>query len=325
MTMRTLFLLALVQLWACSAQPAADADAVAVTPTPATEVAAPADNNAKAQAADPVAAPQPTAAPTAAAPTQTPRPDVVLKPQSTAAKPATPTKMTVEEVVPEAPAPVNATSDVPDHGLWNDLLTTHVSATGRVDYRALKAAEGRVDEYLATLKQYPPKPSWSRNETMAYWINAYNAFTVRLILKNYPTTSIKRIDGGNPWDTKWIALAGGTYSLNQIENDILRRQYGDARIHFAVNCAALSCPPLHNRAFTAKNLNTTLAQLTRKFINNKAFNQLGEREVRVSPIFDWYKSDFGNLIGFLAQYTDAPIAEDANIQYNEYDWGLNGN
>lgn len=325
--MRILFFLALVQLWACSAQQTTDADTAAAA-APTTSVAAPTENAATAsapQSSTAAPAPSAVAAPPAATPPKTPQTDVVLKPQPTAAQPAAAPKIAVEELAPEAPVRATATSDVPDHGLWNDLLTAHVSATGRVDYRTLKAAEGRVDEYLATLKAYPPKPSWSRNETMAYWINAYNAFTVKLILKNYPTTSIKRIDGGNPWDTKWIALAGSTYSLNQIENDILRRQYGDARIHFAVNCAALSCPPLHNRAFTAKNLNTTLAQLTRKFINNKAFNQLGEREVRVSPIFDWYKSDFGNLIGFLAQHSDVPIAEDAAIQYNEYDWGLNGN
>lgn len=324
--MRILFFLALVQLWACSAQQPTDTDSAAATPT--TEVAVPAENAATASApASPTAAPVPSAvAPSPVAETaKTARPDVVLTPQPAVAKSAATPKIAVEELATGASAPATATSDVPDHGLWNDLLAAHVGTTGRVDYRALKAEENRVDDYLATLKQYAPKPSWSRNETMAYWINAYNAFTVKLILKNYPTTSIKRIDGGNPWDTKWIPLAGGMYSLNQIENDILRRQYGDARIHFAVNCAALSCPPLHNRAFTAKNLNTTLAQLTRRFINDKTFNQLGEREVRVSQIFDWYKSDFGNLIGFLAQYSEVPIAEDAAVQYNEYDWGLNGN
>lgn len=324
--MRILFFIVIAQLIACTpSQPSEapskvqEAAPVAVPATPLAVEAEPVADVALAPMSD-TNAPKPAAAAKTAS---RPAADVVLTPSQTATAPAAQPKIAIEEVGFDDMA-VEAPVSVPDHGLWNDLLTEHVSATGRVDYTALKASEASVDAYLATLQQYPPTRTWSKNEIMAYWINAYNAFTVKLILKNHPTTSIKNIDGGNPWDTKWIKLAGSTYSLNQIENDILRRQYGDARIHFAVNCAAKSCPPLHNRAFTAKNLNATLSQLTRKFINNPAFNTLGAKELRLSRIFDWYQSDFGNLIGFLSQYTDVPIAEDATIQYNEYEWILNG-
>lgn len=238
------------------------------------------------------------------------------------AQTTTPGTVSKNRLPPPTPAEMKL-SERPDHSAWNALLQQYVSATGQVNYSAWRSNTAPLEAYLADLAQWPPKGDWVRAEQMAYWINAYNAFTVKLILDN-PTSSIQNLHGGKPWDVKWIRLGDRTYSLNEIENDILRPRYKDARIHFAVNCAAKSCPPLANRAFTAENLSRMLDQLTRNFINNSAFNTFAGGEARLSKIFDWYSSDFGDLRAFLSRYLPEPLGADANINFNEYDWALNG-
>lgn len=226
--------------------------------------------------------------------------------------------------VEEESTPAPAAKTQPEHTAWDELLRNNVSSSGQVNYRSLKSNVAALDAYLEELAQYPPQSDWSKNEIMAYWINAYNAYTVKLIINNYPVSSIKDIDGGNPWGTKWIKIGGKTYSLNQIENDILRARYGDARIHFAVNCAAASCPPLYNRAFTANNLNSNLQRLTRKFINNSSYNTLSAEKIEISKIFEWYAADFGSVKDYINGYTDTTIGDNTTVVYKEYDWGLNG-
>jgi hypothetical protein len=229
----------------------------------------------------------------------------------------------VEETEPvEIPDPAPQTA--PSHKIWDGLLTKHVSAAGVVDYAAMKANQDVLQSYLDLLADNPPRSDWSRNERMAYWINAYNAFTVKMIIDNYPVSSIKDLYGGKPWDVKWIKLGNQTYSLNQIENDILRPIFKDARIHFAVNCAATSCPPLYNHAFTASSLNSQLEQQTTNFINNPSYNMLKADAVEVSKIFEWYGSDFGSLIPYLNKYSRTSIENDADISFMYYDWQLNG-
>jgi len=193
-----------------------------------------------------------------------------------------------------------------------------------VNYSGLRQKGTELQAYLDDLAANPPQSDWPGKAAKAYWINAYNAFTIKLILNNYPVKSIMDIDGGKPWDTKWIKLGGKTYSLNQIEHDILRPTYGDARIHFAVNCAAKSCPPIHNRAFTEANVNTTLARLTRTFINNSQYNTVSADAAEVSKIFEWYAVDFGDLRTYLNKYAATPIAEGVTPGFKEYDWALNG-
>ena len=209
------------------------------------------------------------------------------------------------------------------HELWDKLLNRNVSSAGRVDYQGFKADRQELNEYLRLLAKGAPQKSWPRNEQMAYWINAYNAFTIDLIVSKYPVGSITDLDGGKTWDVKRIVLGDKKYSLNQIENEILRPQFGDPRIHFAVNCAARSCPPLWNHAFTASNLNSALNRRTKQFINDRKYNQISANEVRVSKIFEWYSADFGNLISFLNKYNSQTIEPDANVVFNEYDWKLN--
>lgn len=212
---------------------------------------------------------------------------------------------------------------MPNHALFDALLQKAVSTSGQVNYNTIKSNNADLDAYISELSNNQPDNSWSKNSAMAYWINAYNAFTLKLVADNYPITSIKDLHNGNPWTVKWIKLAGSTYSLDQIENEILRPRYKDARIHFAVNCAAKSCPPLHNRAFTEDNLNSKLNRLTRSFINNENYNTISADQLVVSKIFDWYASDFGMLTDFIDRYTDTEINSGATIKYQEYDWSLN--
>ncbi|MEN0002482.1 MAG: DUF547 domain-containing protein, partial [Bacteroidota bacterium] len=220
------------------------------------------------------------------------------------------------EEAPTLPAP-------PQHTIWDGLLKKYVTAKGKVNYKGFKSSIAQLEEYLALLADNPIQSSWSRKEKMAYWINAYNAFTVKLILDNYPTSSITNLHGGKPWDVKWIKLGDKTYSLNNIENDILRPQYKDARIHFAVNCAAKSCPPLLNQAWTAANLNRNFEKQAKLFINNSSFNTIAADQVQISKIFEWYAGDFGNIIDYLNKYSSVKINADAKVAYGEYNWALN--
>ena len=211
----------------------------------------------------------------------------------------------------------------PDHAVWNSILQRFVSSDGKVDYSGIKG-DKRFSEYLLTLGGSHPDDSWSRQEQMSFWINAYNAFTVQLITQNMPLKSIKDIE--NPWGRKFISIEGKAYSLNDIENNILRPQFKDPRIHFAVNCASKSCPILQNRAFTAGNLESMLESATRAFVNDPRMNTLSVNEIQISNIFDWYKDDFtmkGSLVTFLNRYAKVAISPGAKVSYKEYDWTLN--
>ncbi len=209
------------------------------------------------------------------------------------------------------------------HKGWDALLQKYVSLGGRVNYAGFKGDQAALDTYLKTLMDNPIQSDWNRKKKMAYWINAYNAFTIKLIVDNYPLSSIMKLDGGKPWDKKWIKLGDKTYSLNNIENDILRPQFQDARIHFAVNCAAKSCPTLLNRAWTENNLNTYFDKQATAFINNSSFNSISKNEIEISKIFEWYAVDFGNLIDYLNKYSTTKIDPNAKVTYKEYDWDLN--
>jgi len=211
-----------------------------------------------------------------------------------------------------------------DHSEFDQLLQEYVSNTGYVNYAGLSQNRNRLMSYLEKASAQVPNSDWSRDESLAYWINVYNAYTIDLILSNYPVGSIIDLDNGNPWEIKRIVLANKKYSLNQIEHEIIRPQFKDARIHFAVNCAAMSCPKLHNRAMTASNLNTTLDQLTKEFVNNKGQNVISSKQAQLSKIFEWYALDFGNLSEFINQYATDKLDASAQISYREYDWKLNG-
>ncbi|NND09277.1 MAG: DUF547 domain-containing protein [Saprospiraceae bacterium] len=209
------------------------------------------------------------------------------------------------------------------HQSFDQLLQKYVNAAGKVNYKGFLADQEQLDAYLESLSGKSPQADWSRSKKLAHWINVYNAFTIRLILDHYPVNSIQDISGGKPWDKQWIDIGGQTYSLNQIENDIIRPRFGEPRIHFAVNCAAKSCPPLANKAFTEENLNTLLEQQTRAFINNPTFNSITANSLQISKIFDWYGVDFKNLIEFINKYAEIEISSDATVSYKDYNWNLN--
>lgn len=211
------------------------------------------------------------------------------------------------------------------HEAWNALLIKYVTATGQVNYAGFKTDKAKLDAYLKTLSAGVAANA-SKQEKMAFWINAYNAFTVKLIVDNYPTNSIKDLKGGKPWDAKFISIGGKTYSLNDIEHEILRKQYFDARLHFVLVCAAKSCPKLLNKAYTAANLETEMENQAKYFINNTAKNKITASSAQLSELFNWYKDDFtkqGTLIAFLNKYSKVKLNANAKITNLTYDWSLN--
>jgi hypothetical protein len=218
------------------------------------------------------------------------------------------------------------------HDQWTLLLQKHVSS-GKVNYKGFTDDKEALQSYLDLLSSHhPDENSWSREEQMAYWINAYNAFTIKLVLDHYPVKSIKDIKKGIPfvnsvWDLKFITIEGRTYDLNNIEHNILRSKFDDPRIHFAINCASVSCPELINEAYVAEKLDVQLERAAHRFFADPEKNKLQADRVDISRIFLWFGGDFkkasGDLISYIRQYTDIAIESDAEIRYLEYDWNLN--
>ncbi|MBP2831721.1 DUF547 domain-containing protein [Aquimarina sp. U1-2] len=211
-----------------------------------------------------------------------------------------------------------------DHSTWDQALLLNVSDDGKVDYNGFMRDSSQLYKYFKELSDRPPKENWSREEKMAYWINAYNAYTIKLIIDSYPLKSIKDIK--DPWDKKFFKIDGVWHSLGELEHKILRK-FGDPRIHFAINCASISCPVVWNRAYTAENLQTALDQQTEKFINDSSRNSITSEVVSVSKIFSWYKKDFkvngGDVKDFINRYAAVKIDNQSKKGYMEYNWNLN--
>ena len=213
--------------------------------------------------------------------------------------------------------------------IFNDLLQKNVTEDGIVDYKSLKENEAKLDSYITYLEKTSPEKSWSENKQKAFWINAYNAYTVKLILENYPLKSIMNIKkkGKDAWNIPFAKVGNKTYTLNHIEHEILRKNFNDPRIHVGVNCASGSCPQLGNFAFTEQNYETKTNKLMKKFINDTSRNKISKKKVQISSIFDWFKGDFtknGSVIDYLNKYSDIKISSKAKISYLKYDWTLNG-
>lgn len=214
------------------------------------------------------------------------------------------------------------------HANWTSILKKNVSASGNVDYRGILKEKTSLDAYLKLLSANPPKTNWSANEHKAYWINAYNAFTISLIIQNYPVKSIKDIGGlfKSPWDVEFINIGGTIYTLNHIEHEILRKEFADPRIHFAIVCASRSCPNLRNEAFDASRLDKQLDEQATAFINDSSKNRISSVDIEISKIFDWFKNDFTaneSLINFLNKYSKIKIDPNASVSNLSYDWSLN--
>ena len=211
-----------------------------------------------------------------------------------------------------------------DHSKWDELLKKHVDTKGMIDYKNFKNDREQLDAYLKQLGDLDPNNDWSVQELLSYYINLYNAATVQLILDNYPTKSIKDIDGA--FTKAFVKIGNRELSLGGIENGVLRKM-NEPRIHFAVNCASISCPKLLNEAYTAAAINEQLEKMTKEFINGNK-NELSEDNPKLSKIFDWYASDFEvggkkDIIGYINQYSTTKINPGAKIIYKDYDWNLN--
>ena len=212
------------------------------------------------------------------------------------------------------------------HQLWDELLQKHVSNVGIVNYKSFKTDHKKLLDYiyvLSLLYKSDNFQSLSKNDKLAFWINAYNAMTVDLILRNYPVKSIKEIK--DPWKQRLWKLTDIDYNLGEIEHQILRKM-NEPRIHFAIVCASVSCPKLQNKAFTASKLDEQLTNATREFLSDTSKNSIAQNNLELSKIFQWFSKDFkqnGSLIHFLNQYSNIKISEKAKIKFKDYNWNLN--
>ncbi len=208
------------------------------------------------------------------------------------------------------------------HHRWDGMLKKFVSPSGQVNYKEWVKEQENIENYLFTLAQFPPTERTSAAAQLAYWINAYNALTVQLILKHYPVKSIKDID--NPWDTACFTVKGKEYTLGAIEHELLRKM-GEPRIHFAINCASVSCPKLLNEAYLEKKMELQLTEATRSFLKDTSKNVITQKQLKLSRIFLWFGKDFGSKserLDFIAKAVGLPL-ESPKIEYLPYDWNLN--
>ncbi|MCY4613998.1 MAG: DUF547 domain-containing protein [Nitrospira sp.] len=235
-----------------------------------------------------------------------------------------------------------------DHTSWQEILNgylrVHDSGVNRFDYGALKANAGDFDKlasYLASLQSLDPR-DYSRAEQKAYWINFYNALTVKVVADAYPVKSIKDISEsllgtlggifGGPWDDVHAKVAGRDLTLNNIEHGILRPIWRDNRIHYAVNCASYGCPNLCPTVFTADNTEELLDAGARAYVNHRRGVEFMDDDfIIISSIYSWYAADFGgtekSVIEHLVTYADKVLAArlrkfSGSVDY-EYDWNLN--
>lgn len=251
-----------------------------------------------------------------------------------------------------APAGGSASGDGFDHthAAWDQILRARVNSKGMVDYAALKKDSAALDAYVGSIAKVTAEEvgSWSRPQQVAFYINAYNALTFRTILDAYPLGSIRDISP-DPWENSKWTVAGRTVSLNWIEHTKLRGQFGEARVHFVLVCAAIGCPRLPNRAIVASTLESQLNGATKAFFTDPSKNRIDAAggKVYLSKIMDWYGDDFvgwsgtpaepaldgrpakeASAVRLLAKYASdadkAFLAEGAfTVVFNDYDWALN--
>lgn len=248
----------------------------------------------------------------------------------------------------------SATAAEFDHGIWQGLLQKNVvlingGQASQVDYAAMLKARPQLQKYLAQLSAVSANEfaSWPKPEKLAFLLNAYNAFTVDLVLSGYPKLkSIKDLGSliQGPWKKRFVPLLGETRSLDDIEQGMIRKpgEYNEPRIHFAANCASIGCPALRNEAYTGAKLDAQLETATRAFLADSSRNRYNTQtnKLEVSKIFDWYKKDFErgwhgwkSLNEFFARYAEsltdsaeikqALIADKVDVDFLDYNWNLN--
>jgi hypothetical protein len=223
----------------------------------------------------------------------------------------------------------------PSHEIYDRLLKKNVTADGKVNYKAFVKDSVELNKYLAILSITPPdEKTWSKNEQMVFWINAYNAFTIKLVTKYYPIKSIKDIGTGiqipfvnTPWTVRFFKIGTERMDLDNIEHGRLRKKFDDHRVHMALVCASKSCPILLNEAYDAKRMDEQLAKQARAFLADPFRNKMSADKPQLSKLFSWYGGDFnkngGSVRSFVNAHSDIKIKPEAKISYLDYDWGLN--
>jgi hypothetical protein len=234
---------------------------------------------------------------------------------------------------PAGPAVWGNPGPVVDHGIYGELLKKYVRG-GVVNYAGFKSNEAQLDQYLKQLGRVDPE-ALSRSEQFAFYANAYNAWTIKLILSGYPgVKSIKDLGSlfQSPWKKKFVKIDGRDLTLDELEHSILRPRFGDPRVHFAINCAAKSCPPLRSEPFSGDMLDRQLNEATISFLNNPRNYRLEGNRLNVSRIFKWFAEDFKEgVLSFYLQYATGDLKKELetkqdkiSVTYLAYDWSLNG-
>ncbi|HEA66757.1 hypothetical protein LCGC14_2771520 [marine sediment metagenome] len=219
-----------------------------------------------------------------------------------------------------------------DNSIWTLLLEKYVK-NSVVNYQGFKTDEESLNRYLKVLEKIDPD-TLAPDEQFAFYVNAYNAWTIKLILGGYPgIKSIKDLGSlfKTPWKKKICRIDGDIITLDDIEHKILRARFKDPRVHFAINCASKSCPPLISEPYRGKDLDKQLDNSARSFINNSLENRIESGTLYVSKIFKWFPEDFNNdVVGFLLKYADGDFKKELiakkgtlKIKYLKYDWSLN--
>ncbi|MCW8849176.1 MAG: DUF547 domain-containing protein [Melioribacteraceae bacterium] len=231
-----------------------------------------------------------------------------------------------------------------DHSILTNIMSKY-NFNGNLDYYGL-TKEAKLNEYLNLLSNVNPSKLESDQEKIAFWINVYNAFTIKAIVDNYPVESINDLHSGGRiighifsttvWDDDFIEINNKEYSLNDVEHKILRKEFKEPRIHFAIVCASISCPQLRHEAYSAEKLEEQLQDQTIKFFGDQTKNKFDEKNkiAYLSKILDWFEEDFGEnneeVLKFVSKYLNSKLSSNINedtenwsIDYLDYDWGLN--
>jgi hypothetical protein len=209
----------------------------------------------------------------------------------------------------------------PNYRLINPFFKKYVAQNGMVDFKKLVKNKEELSNTLAILTDMPPQEEWHRNEKLAYWLNVYNLQMLKTIVENYPVKSILDINNGKLWQEKCVKVGLKTYCLDEIENDIIRRELKEPRIHFAFFSGSVSSPILLNEVFTPANMNLNFEILTKRYINS-SLNVISERKLELSSIFKWYASDFKDIVAFVNQYSKVKVQADAEVSYIDFNWNL---
>lgn len=225
---------------------------------------------------------------------------------------------------------------------WNMILQNYMSEPAsdgliRFNYKALKANDqdmAKLEAYIESLENTDPT-LLPDDEAVVFWANLYNAVTIKVVLDNYPVSSIRKIKSGlfsiGPWKKDLVTINGQKMSLDDIEHDTMRKQFDAPLVHYMVNCASIGCPNLKPSLWTAQTLEADQDQAARDFINSPRGVKITERGLRVSSIYSWFKKDFGGnnagVLEHLRQYADEDLAAaidgGAKIISHDYDWSLN--